>query len=64
MVGESTHRSGTTLDLALTNIKEASAWVAGEECMISDHLPIWGFAPNLQHVREKPPPSDETLRVP
>ncbi|KHJ34775.1 putative eka-like protein [Erysiphe necator] len=45
IIGESTHRAGNTLDLAWTNVKEAMAWVATEECMTSDHLPIHGFVP-------------------
>ena len=50
IIGEPTHRAGNTLDLAWTNVKEAMAWVATEECMTSDHLPICGFLPNCREA--------------
>ncbi|POS86230.1 hypothetical protein EPUL_003091 [Erysiphe pulchra] len=41
---EPTHRAGNALDLAWTNIGRTSAWLARDECMTSDHLPIFGSA--------------------
>ncbi|POS84484.1 hypothetical protein EPUL_003544 [Erysiphe pulchra] len=49
-IGEPTHRAGNTLDLAWTNFKEAMVWIATEECMASDHLPICGFVPNCREA--------------
>ena len=39
-MGEPTYLAGNTLDLVLTNIDGACAWVDGGECVTSDHLLI------------------------
>ena len=63
IVGEPTHRAGNTLDLAWTNVKEAVAWVATEECMTSDHLPICGYVPNPESSMSTRSDSSGKLRV-
>lgn len=63
IIGKPTHRAGYTLDLAWTNVKDTMAWVCKEECMTSDHLSIYGFAPNFKNSTAASHTLDGKLRI-